>query len=86
MLTLDQCIDMCGLDPNEVELLARRASVPEIIAAQMACGLLQSRAGKAQLDCLLHQRLAEAQECADGCASRATRCRRQTTAENAPGQ
>ena len=60
MLTLDQCIDLCGLDGDDVEALARHASVPEIVAAQMACKMLQTREGRAQLDCILHQRLAEA--------------------------
>lgn len=62
MLTLDQCIDLCGLDEDDVEALARHASVPEIVAAQMACKMLQTREGRAQLDCILHQRLAEASE------------------------
>jgi hypothetical protein len=62
MLTLDQCIDLCGLDNDDVEALARHASVPEIVAAQLACKMLQTREGRAQLDCILHQRLAEAAE------------------------
>lgn len=60
MLTLDQCIDLCGLDGDDVEALARHASVPEIVAAQMACKMLQTDEGRTQLDCILHQRLAEA--------------------------
>lgn len=71
MLTLDQCIDLCGLDHDEVEAIARHASVPEIVAAQMACQMLQSREGKAQLDCILHERLAAAKDCATPCRDRA---------------
>lgn len=67
MLTLDQCIDLCGLNSEEVELLAEHASVPEIVAAQMACKMLQSREGVEQLECILHRRLAEARACGDNC-------------------
>lgn len=74
MLTLDQCIDLCGLNSEEVELLAEHASVPEIVAAQMACQMLQSKAGVEQLACILHRRLAEARACGDHCtAQRAER-------------
>jgi hypothetical protein len=37
MLCLKQCLDMCDLSPEEVNALAKRASLPEIVAAQAVC-------------------------------------------------
>jgi hypothetical protein len=71
MLTLDQCIDLCGLNDEEVERLARHASVPEIVAAQMACKMLQTREGIRELECILHRRLAETAGCGDCAGERA---------------
>ena len=60
MVTLDQCIDLRGLGNEEVKAIARHASVPEIIAAQMARQIAQTREGRAKQDCIVHQRMAEA--------------------------
>ncbi len=37
MLYFKQCLDMCDLSSEEVNALAERASLAEIVAAQAAC-------------------------------------------------
>ena len=53
MLTLDQCVDFCGLTDDEVDLLARHHGVPSIVAAELGCELLKTREGRAQLAYIL---------------------------------
>ena len=49
MLSLDQCIDLCGLSEDEIDLLARHQGVPAIVAAELGSELLKSAEGRAQL-------------------------------------
>lgn len=80
MVTLDQCIDLRGLN-EEVEAIARHASVPEIIAAQMARHqIAQAREGLAKQHCIVHQRLADASEFSSECRTGPT------LADPAPGK
>lgn len=60
MLSLDQCIDLCGLNAEEVELLAEHENVPEIVAAQLACQWLQTPQGVERIQCALLDRLERA--------------------------
>ncbi len=53
MLTLDQCVDFCGLTEDEVDLLARHHGVPSIVAAELGCELLKTAEGRAQLAYIL---------------------------------
>lgn len=67
MLSLDQCIDFCGLSEEEVELIAEHERVPEIIAAQLACQWLNSPRGAEKVRCVLLDQLEHARVCGDAC-------------------
>lgn len=45
MLTLRDCLDYCDLTDDEVALFAEHAHVPQEIAGQMVCGLVQTDEG-----------------------------------------
>ncbi|GJL83016.1 MAG: hypothetical protein DHS20C01_26500 [marine bacterium B5-7] len=36
MLTLSDCIELCGLDPGEVEAIAQHEHIPDMQAAELA--------------------------------------------------
>jgi hypothetical protein len=55
MLSLDQCVDLCGLTEEEVDLLARQQKVPSIIAAELGCELLKTTEGRARLAAILRR-------------------------------
>jgi hypothetical protein len=65
MLSLDQCIDLCGLSEEEVALIAEHERVPEIVAAQIACQWLDSPQGVRKVQCVLLDRLEHARSCGD---------------------
>jgi hypothetical protein len=45
MISLTDCIGLCGLTPEEVEAIAEHEHVPEIVAATMGAYLLDSERG-----------------------------------------
>ena len=45
MISLEDCIGMCGLDENEVAALAEHEHIPEIAAAALASYLLNQPHG-----------------------------------------
>ena len=45
MITLQDCIDLCGLDEDEVAAIGEHEHVPEIIAASLASYLLKQPHG-----------------------------------------
>ena len=66
MLSLDQCIDLCGLSEEEVALIAEHEHVPEIVAAQLACQWLNDGPqGARKVQCVLLDRLEHARSCGD---------------------
>lgn len=40
MLSLQECIDMCGLSPKQAKALSEHATLPEVAAAQAKCAHL----------------------------------------------
>lgn len=46
MLTLKDCIDMSDLTDSEIAAIAEHEHVPEIIAAEIGCKLINSRDGR----------------------------------------
>jgi len=46
MLTLKDCIDMSDLSDSEVAAIAEHEHVPEIVAAEIGCKLINSLAGR----------------------------------------
>jgi hypothetical protein len=45
MLSIRDCLDYCDLTDDEVSLIAEHEGIPDVAAAQMACGLVQTREG-----------------------------------------
>lgn len=49
MLTLEDCIALCGLTADEVDAIAEHEHVPEIVAAELANYLVHSKDGMPML-------------------------------------
>lgn len=45
MLSIRDCLDYCDLTDDEVELIAEHENIPDVAAAQIACGLVQTAEG-----------------------------------------
>ena len=45
MLSIRDCLDYCDLTEEEVSLIAEHEGIPDIAAAHVACGLVQTREG-----------------------------------------
>jgi hypothetical protein len=58
MVSLEECIDMCGLSEDEVEVIAEQEHVPVLVAAELAYTLLQSPKGLYRLHHIFRDRLA----------------------------
>lgn len=53
MLCLEDCLDFCELDENEVAAIAEHEHVPIIVAAEIGCELLKSEEGVARLHVMI---------------------------------
>lgn len=49
MLSLDDCLEFCELNEDEVAAIAEHEHIPTIVAAEMGCELLKSDQGVARL-------------------------------------
>ena len=54
MITMKDCIDMCGLTEKEVMAIAEHEHVPEMAAAAMARYLLKKPDGAEQIRDMIH--------------------------------
>lgn len=45
MLSMRDCLDYCDLTEDEIELIAEHEQIPDVAAAQLVCGLVQTREG-----------------------------------------
>lgn len=45
MLSIRDCLDYCDLTEDEVALIAEHEAIPDVAAAQIACGLVQTPEG-----------------------------------------
>jgi hypothetical protein len=45
MLSMRDCLDYCDLTDDEIELIAEHQDIPDVAAAQLACGLVQTPEG-----------------------------------------
>lgn len=45
MLSIKDCLDYCDLTEEEIELIAEHDDIPDLAAAHMACGLVQTPEG-----------------------------------------
>ena len=53
MLSLDECMDFCGLDSDAVEGIADHEHLPLIVAAELGYQMLQTTEGVAALQAML---------------------------------
>ena len=60
MLSLTDCIDMSELSAKEIAVIAEHENVPEIIAAELGCKLIQTPAGRVLLKNYIHDNLVRA--------------------------
>lgn len=45
MLSMKDCLDYCDLTEDEVLLIAEHEDIPDVAAAQLCCGLVQTAEG-----------------------------------------
>lgn len=53
MLCLEDCLEFCELEQDEVAAIAAHEHVPTIVAAEMGCELLKSEEGVARLHLMI---------------------------------
>jgi PP-loop superfamily ATP-utilizing enzyme len=73
MLSIRDCLDYCDLTDDEIELLAEHEGIPDVAAAQMACGLVQTPEGVLLLTRCMEELLERAEEAGE--ADKARRAR-----------
>ena len=49
MLSIRDCLDYCDLTDEDVAIIAEHHDIPDAAAAQIACGLVQTREGTLML-------------------------------------
>jgi hypothetical protein len=49
MISLEDCVAMCGLDPGEVAAIAEHEHLPEVAASALASYLLHSAGGEEEI-------------------------------------
>lgn len=65
MLTLDDCIGLCGLTEDEVRAIARHERIPDIAAAELGNYLVSSPDGEMCIKDMIRDDLAQACGCGD---------------------
>ena len=65
MLTLQECIDLSGLEVEEIEAIARHERIPEIVAAELGNHLLATSDGRRRIRRMLADNLSQARHAAD---------------------
>ena len=60
LLSLTDCIDLSDLSPSEIAAIAEHERVPEIIAAELGCRMLQTPDGRVLLKHYFHENLVNA--------------------------
>ena len=65
MLSLNDCIGMCGLTEAEVRALAQHEHIPEIAATEMGNYLVGSQTGKSYIKSAIRDDIARACACGD---------------------
>ena len=60
MLTLKDCIGLSDLSDAEVAAIAEHEHVPEIVAAEIGCGLVNTPAGRLVLKAYIRENLVHA--------------------------
>ena len=66
MLSIRDCLDYCDLTDEVVAIIAEHHDIPEAAAAQIACGLVQTREGTLMLTQFMLDLVDHAEERGDG--------------------
>jgi hypothetical protein len=84
MLTLDDCIALSELRPDEVAAIAEVEHLPSIIAAELGCYLMHLPDGACRVRALIRDDIAEARDAHDFArAARLRLCLQRFVAEHA---
>lgn len=62
MLSLEECLDFCDLDLEEVEAIAEHEHVPLIVAAEMGFQMLRSPEGVEHIHAMLEDNVEHARD------------------------
>lgn len=62
MVSLQECLDLSGVDEEAVEIIAAQEGVPEIVAAEIAHNLGRSRRGREALQLIMAEKRRRAAE------------------------
>lgn len=65
MLTYEDCISLCGLDPEEIDAIAEHEHIPDIVAAALAHYLVHSENGEPCIRNLIVDDLAQCRKAGD---------------------
>lgn len=65
MLTLEDCIGLCGLTQDEVRAIAEHEHIPEIAAAELGNYLVSSPDGELCIKSMIRDDMAHARACAN---------------------
>jgi len=65
MLTLQECIDLSGLEVEEIEAIAEHEHVPEIVAAELGNYLLATSDGRQRIRRMIADALSHARQAGD---------------------
>ena len=65
MLTLQECIDLSGLEAEEIEVIAQHEHVPEIVAAELGNCLLGTSDGHQRIRAMIADDLSHARQAGD---------------------
>ena len=60
MLTLEDCISLCGLSEEEILAIAHQQRIPEIAAAELGDYLVRTPGGELRIKSMIRDELAEA--------------------------
>ena len=65
MLTLKECMDLSGLEVEEIEAIAQHEHIPEIVAAELGNYLLATSDGRRRIRRMIADNLSHARHGAD---------------------
>jgi hypothetical protein len=65
MLSLEDCIGLCGLTEEEVRAIAQHEHIPEIAAAEFGNYLVNAPDGELRIKAIIRDDIAEAAACAN---------------------
>jgi hypothetical protein len=65
MLTLQECLDLSGLEAEEIDAIAEHERIPEIAAAELGCCLLATIDGRRRIRGMIADDLSHARSVGD---------------------